>query len=61
MVFSYQDIKNGNRSRSSGLKYIDHRNVGWNEMNILKFYEEVRVCKLSLMTNKSQSIRLMSA
>jgi 4-hydroxyphenylpyruvate dioxygenase len=37
MVFSYQDIKNGNQinPEATGLKYIDHMvgNVGWNEMN----------------------------
>jgi 4-hydroxyphenylpyruvate dioxygenase len=46
MVFSCQDIKNGNQIiiRTTGLKYIDHMvgNVGWNEMNTwVKFYEEV--------------------
>jgi 4-hydroxyphenylpyruvate dioxygenase-like putative hemolysin len=45
MVFSYQDIKNGNQIIiQKHLKYIDHMvgNVGWNEMNTwVKFYEEV--------------------
>jgi 4-hydroxyphenylpyruvate dioxygenase len=57
MVFSYQDIKNGNQIiiQATGLKYIDHMvgNVGWNEMNTwVKFYEEVRICKFLSFDDK---------
>jgi 4-hydroxyphenylpyruvate dioxygenase-like putative hemolysin len=60
MVFSCQDIRNGNQItiQEHGVKYIDHmvENVGWNEMNTwVRFYEEVMgFVNFLLMTNKSQ-------